>query len=91
MATYSITAVHLVPGPGWTSHPHIGAVKLLDGSVVRRAWVIERIRAGDRFFTHARPPAFVYVHACPYCAASDYITTHPDNTPTNNLLSLPRF
>jgi DNA repair photolyase len=36
-------------------------------------------------------PARVYVYSCPYCYASDYLTTHPDNTPLNNLLDLPRY
>lgn len=90
MATYVISAVHLVPGPG-TRHDHIGSVKLTTGDVELRSIVIAKIRAGNRYVTNANPPALVYVHPCPYCAASDYITTHPDNTATNNLLHLPKF
>ena len=91
MATHSISAVHLVPGTGPRAHDHIGSVALTTGQVVSRSTVIAGIRAGDRYYTYANPPALVYVHSCPYCYASDYITTHPDNTPTNNLLSLPKF
>ena len=51
----------------------------------------KKIRAGDVFVTVGSPPGYVYVHSCPHCASGDYITTHPDATPTNNLLHLPRF
>jgi hypothetical protein len=56
-----------------------------------RSQIIAGIRRGDVYYTYANPPARVYVHSCPYCYASDYITTHPDNTPRNNLLDLPRY
>jgi hypothetical protein len=91
MATYSITAVHLERAPGAT-HDHIARVKLLNQpGDYARAQIITAIWRGDIFFTYANPPARVYVHRCPYCYASDYITTHPDDTPTNNLLDLPRY
>jgi hypothetical protein len=91
MATYSITAVHLERAYG-ASHDHIARVQLLNQpGDFSRAEVIASIYRGDRFFTYANPPAQVYVHACPFCRASDYITTHPDNTPTNNLLNLPKY
>jgi hypothetical protein len=64
---------------------------LSGGAVLPRATVIAKIRAGDQFFTNAQPPARVYVHPCPHCGAWDYITTHPDSTPQNNLLHLPKF
>jgi hypothetical protein len=91
MATYSITAVHMERAASST-HEHIARVKLA-GNVgdYARAQIIAWIREGHRFFTHASPPALVYVHSCPYCAASDYITTHPDSTTKNNLLDLPRY
>jgi hypothetical protein len=85
-----IEAVRLVPGPG-TKHDHIGFVRLTDGTVLARATVVRRILNGDQFYTAAKPPARVYVHSCPHCGARDYITTHPDATPTNNLLNLPKF
>lgn len=91
MATYSIARVHLVSGPGAYSHPHIGSVLLTTGIVMTRAEVIASIRSGNVFYTNASPPAKVWVHPCPFCYARDYITTHPDATPTNNLLHLPRF
>jgi hypothetical protein len=91
VATFSIAAVHLERAPGAT-HDHIASVKLLRHQQdYRRSAIIDAIRAGDVFYTYANPPALVYVHSCPYCYASDYITTHPDNTPTNNLLDLPRY
>jgi hypothetical protein len=91
VATFSITAVHLERAPG-AMHDHIARVQLLNQARdYSRAEIIYAIRAGDVFYTHAIPPALVYVHACPYCYASDYITTHPDSTPTNNLLDLPKY
>jgi Protein of unknown function (DUF3892) len=91
MATYSITAVHLERALGAT-HDHIGRVQLLgQPGDYPRAQIINSIRQGHVFYTYADRPALVYVHSCPYCYASDYITTHPDNTPTNNLLDLPRY
>lgn len=91
MSTFSITAVHLERAPG-AAHDHIASVKLLhDGQSYARATIIKSIRDGNVFYTYASPPAIVYVHSCPWCGASDYITTHPDNTATNNLLSLPRY
>ncbi len=91
MATHSITAVHLEKAPGAT-HDHIARVRLR-GHVkdYPRSAIIAAIKAGDIFFTDAIPPARVYVHRCPYCAADDYITTHADNTATNNLLKLPKY
>lgn len=90
MATYSIKAVRLERAPG-ASHDHIAYVKLTTDEVLARSTVISRIKAGNRFITNATPAANVYVHSCPFCGASDYITTHPDGTATNNLLHLPKF
>jgi hypothetical protein len=91
VATYSITQVHMEYAVGG-GHEHIGRVRLLDQQGdFTRAQIINAIRNGDVFYTYANPPALVYVHACPYCAASDYITTHPDATTKNNLLDLPRY
>lgn len=91
MATQYITAVHLEKAPGAT-HDHIARVKLLNQTRdYARAEIIAAIAAGDVFYTHANPPARVYVHKCPWCDARDYITTHPDATPTNNLLELPHY
>ena len=91
MATYSITAVHLERATG-AAHDHIARAKLLNHTRdYARAEIITMIRTGDVFYTHAVPQALVYVHPCPYCGASDYITTHPDSTTTNNLLNLPHY
>jgi hypothetical protein len=91
VAQHSITAIRTERAPG-AEHEHIARVKLLGHSQdYARSSVIQAIRNGDVFYTYANPPARVYVHSCPYCAASDYITTHPDSTTTNNLLDLPRY
>jgi hypothetical protein len=91
MAQFSITAVHTERAPG-AAHEHIASVKLLGHTQdYARSRIIASIKAGDVFYTYANPPALVYVHSCPYCAESDYITTHPDNTTKNNLLDLPRY
>jgi hypothetical protein len=91
VATYSITGVHLEKSPGAT-HDHIARVKLLNQpGDYSRADIIKWIKEGHAFYTYATSPALVYVHSCPWCSASDYITTHPDNTATNNLLNLPRY
>jgi hypothetical protein len=91
LTTHFIEAVHLVPGASPKAHEHIESVKLTTGEGVLRSAVISGLRAGDLYFTNASPPAAVYAHVCPFCGASDYITTIPDSTTANNLLSLPRF
>jgi hypothetical protein len=73
-------------------HEHIGRVKLVgQPGDFTRAQIVQAIKNGDRFSTNANPPAVVIVHQCPQCKTWDYITTAPDYTPTNNLLSLPRY
>ena len=91
MATFYISAVHLERALGVT-HDHIARVKLVGRTQdYARSAIITAIRNGDVFYTNATPPGQVYVHRCPFCGASDYITTHPDSTPTNNLLHLPHY
>lgn len=90
MAHYVISAVRLERAPGGT-HDHIASVKLTNGVVETRTTVIRNITNGDVYVTNATPPARVYIYPCPHCRASDYITTHPDSSTTNNLLHLPRF
>jgi len=81
MGTFYISAVHLERAPNAT-HNHIARVRLLNQQRdYSRREIIYAIKAGDRFYTNATPPALVYVHPCPHCYANDYITTHPDNTP----------
>jgi hypothetical protein len=91
VANYVIVAVSVTSVQAPSHHEHIAAVKLSTGTILTRAEVIGKIRAGDTFVTAGNPPGRVYVHTCPHCGTSDYITTHPDSTPTNNLLHLPRF
>jgi hypothetical protein len=90
-ATYYISAIHLERAPDAT-HYHIGRVKLLDcEGDYSRAQIIVWIYEGNLFYTNADPPALVYIHPCPHCGAWDYLTTHPDGTTVNNLLSLPQY
>ena len=91
MSTYGIDKVRVAPSFVGGRHEHIELVHLTDGRIEPRWAVIQNIARGDRYYTAANPPAWVYVHHCPTCLARDYITTHPDRTTTNNLLSLPRF
>ena len=91
MATYYISEIHLERAPNAT-HDHIARVKLVGQSGdYSRGQIIAWILAGHVFYTNALAPALVYVHPCPFCGAGDYITTHPDSTATNNLLSLPTY
>jgi tetratricopeptide (TPR) repeat protein len=87
----AISNIRLKTAPWLPAHDHVDLVMLSDGAVLTRAQVISRIRSGERFSTNAIPPGLVYVHPCPHCKASDYVTTHPDATPTNDLLHLPVF
>jgi hypothetical protein len=91
VATEYISKVRLEPKPFPSRHDHIALVMLRSGTIEARSTVIARIRRGDSYYTAASPPASVYVHPCPHCKAHDYITTHRDSTPTNNLLNLPKF
>ena len=88
---YVIVAVHVGSTAAPYLHEHIESVKPTAGNVLSRGQVIAMIRGGDTFNTAGNPPARVYVHNCPHCGTGDYITTHPDSTPTNNLLHLPRY
>jgi hypothetical protein len=91
VANHVIIAVRVGPVYAPVHHEHIEVVKLNTGAILTRAQVIAMIKAGDTFVTAGNPPGRVYVHNCPHCGTGDYITTHPDSTPTNNLLHLPRF
>ena len=95
MATYEITKVRTARAYG-AAHEHISWVELSNRSDQRfsRETIIRDLRNpyGDRYYTYARGTyARVIVAGCPVCAAGDYITTEPDWTTANNLLSLPRF
>jgi hypothetical protein len=92
---FQITAVHTVK-PSDRSHEHIERVELNNNPRARisRAIVIKDLRDpyGDRYYTYGGGyRADVVVRGCPYCSFGSYITTLPDSTTTNNLLTLPRF
>ena len=93
MASLEITAVHTESSSYGGHHEHIAKVKCSDGKVWSRATVIKDIRTGrDSYHTYGGGQyADVIVRGCPHCAYSDYITTTPDSTTKNNLLSLPKF
>lgn len=93
MASNQITKVH-TEQPYGNTHEHIAMVELSSGARISRSTVIANLRNpwGDRYYTYAGGEyADVVVRGCPYCSFSDYITTLPDSTTQNNLLSLPRF
>lgn len=88
-----IVKVRTEPGWGGSNHSHITEVELADGSREARSTVISNIRFfGKRYWTEGGGErASVVVRGCPFCPASDYITTMPDTTTANNLLKLPRL
>jgi hypothetical protein len=93
--SWQITRVRTVK-PQNAAHEHITDVELNNNSSMRypRATIIADLRNpyGDRYYTYAGgTKADVIVAGCPHCGHSDYITTAPDWTTANNLLSLPRF
>jgi hypothetical protein len=95
MASFEITRVRTVQPIG-AAHEHIDAVELANRSDWRftRTYIIEQLRKpeGDRYYTwEGNHRATVVVRGCPYCDFGSYITTLPDSTIVNNLLSLPRF
>ncbi len=94
MSTFRITAVR-VEATTDDPHKHIVRVRITDsGDGFSVSFVAKDLRDpnGDRYYTYAGGErADVYVRTCPHCTFRDYITTHPDSTTKNNLLSLPRF
>ena len=95
MATHQITKVK-THRPFNHRFEHIHSVEL-DGRIFSRITIEEVIRNlnsphGDRYYTlGGGPRARVYQRPCPECSHRAYITTTPDGTLANNLLSLPRF
>jgi len=94
-STYEITKVRTVRTYG-TAHEHISMVELNNDASSRwsREAIIRDLRNpyGDRYYTYGGGQyATVIVAGCPYCTSGDYLTTEPDSTTQNNLLSLPRF
>lgn len=91
--TFQIDGVRTFKPAGYT-HEHITHVRLAgSGVILTRETVISDLRSpyGDRYYTFAGGArADVIVAGCPTCGHGDYITTAPDWTPINNLLSLPR-
>lgn len=96
MSTFEITAVRCETTAN-DPHEHISRVRLNNattGEGYSRATIVKDLRdpEGDRYYTYGDGErATVVVRGCPRCSYSDYITTLPDSTTKNNLLSLPRF
>jgi hypothetical protein len=93
MSTFEITGVRTEKTTD-DPHEHITNVKIGTGdTILSRATVIKDLRSssGDRYYTYGGGKyADVIVVTCPHCTFRDYITTEPDSTTANNLLSLPR-
>lgn len=90
--TWKIDGVRTYQAPEAT-HPHITHVRVPGVGILSRSTVIADLRSlnGDRYYTLAGGVrAEVIVAGCPHCGYGDYITTAPDWTTANNLLSLPR-
>lgn len=94
MSTFEVTAVRTQQPTGY-AHEHITHVGIgASQYLIRRETVIADLRDpyGHRYYTYAKQTrADVIVAGCPSCGAGDYITTTPDWTTENNLLSLPRI
>ncbi len=94
MSSYEITAVQ-VGKTAADPHDHVTAVRIgSNGFQLSLSTVVNDLRDpnGDRYYTYGGGErASVYVRQCPHCTFRDYITTTPDGTKKNNLLSLPRF
>jgi hypothetical protein len=88
-----IDGVRTVHPPGHT-HAHITHVRLAyTGGILTRETVIRDLRSASGYAYHTYVNgkyAKVIVAGCPHCGYGDYITTVPDWTKANNLLSLPR-
>lgn len=72
---------------------HISSVKLLDGSVLTRQQVLDRMRQGQVFYTYVpstRHQARVHPMRCTHCGTT-YITTSADAFKDDNLDHLPLF
>jgi hypothetical protein len=96
MATYRIAEVR-VEKTAADPHEHITRVRIT-GDTSSQGISVSVVAAdlrdpnGDRYSTTGGgETASVYVRQCPRCTYRDYITTHPDSTTKNNLLSLPRY
>jgi hypothetical protein len=79
--------------PWGATHEHITHVLTAGRRTLTKREVIDAINGGwESFYTSAGGVvANVTVADCPHCGHGDYITTEPDWTTANNLLSLPRF
>jgi Protein of unknown function (DUF3892) len=95
MSTYEITGVR-TEATASDPHEHITMVELSnrEDQRFRRSTIVADLEdpEGDRYYTYGGGErATVVVRGCPKCSRSDYITTLPDSTTKNNLLSLARF
>jgi len=92
VAEFQVTGVELSDSPDG-GHRHISAVCVGWGYLkVQKEAVVHDLRNpdGHRYYTLVDGRADVHVVKCPLCDERDYLTTSPDSTRANNLLSLPR-
>jgi hypothetical protein len=94
-STYRISAVRVETT---TDNPHEHITRLRigfdTGAGVDRATVVANLRKtnGDRYDIFANGALLdVVLAVCPTCQSSDYITTAPGTTATNDLLELRRY
>jgi hypothetical protein len=94
MAVKTATHVRMAGTNGGGPHEHIQGVCTDDGKYHSRREVVESIDAGDhwRTFDGTDHAPIRKIEHCkhPGCPATPYITTHADDTPTDNLDNLPR-
>jgi len=92
MTEFQVGGVELVESSD-RNHQHVGAVCLAQtGTKLKKSTVVADLRKsdGDRYFTlEDGEKAYLRVVSCPRCDDGDYLTTSPDDTKANNLLSLP--
>jgi len=94
-STYRISAVR-VETTADDPHEHVTRVRIGfdSGTGVDRATVVSNLRRpnGDRYDIFANGALMdVVVAPCPTCRFSDYITTAPATTTSNDLLELRRY
>ncbi|TKW62028.1 MAG: DUF3892 domain-containing protein [Blastochloris viridis] len=84
MAEYQVTHIRLSNG---TTHQHITQLAI-GGQWYTRQQVVDFIRSGHSFYTQVYGGSKTYLKVVD--ATPPYVQTFANNTPTDNLLSLPK-
>lgn len=87
---YEIVQVRL-GNPYGTTEDRITEVKLSTGNVQTVRDVVNYINSYHEYYFTDRNGNQTYVEVVPFQGRSSYIRTKPNQTTTDNLLSLPRF